>query len=191
MPAQPLPPAWLAAGFTDKVQRVDESVHRRGTGRRSQTPVNASCAPWLLEYAAFHAEHRHRPDSSYLVYTCRPVMPQTNSHCLGFGALEGGREGGRGRERERERRERERERERERASERERDARSLSDSTRDCGVSRGSQAFARTIRQRCACGRSDHEKEHTRERQPSSGERWRWVGLGLATPTSTRLEIQC
>ena len=82
MQAQPLPPAWLA-----------ESVHRRGTGRRSQTPVNASCAPWLLEYAAFHAEHRHRPDSSYLVYTCRPVMPQTNSHCLGFACVETCRKG--------------------------------------------------------------------------------------------------
>ena len=43
----------------------------------------AGCPAWLGRYATWHRQHRQ--DGPYLVYTCRPSMPGTNSHCLGFG----------------------------------------------------------------------------------------------------------
>lgn len=44
-----------------------------------------SCPAWLDAYAMFHPTRRGRKGTKYLVYTCRPKMPGTHSHCLGFG----------------------------------------------------------------------------------------------------------
>lgn len=34
-----------------------------------------ACAPWLEDYARFHARERGRPEAQHLVYTCRETMP--------------------------------------------------------------------------------------------------------------------
>jgi hypothetical protein len=67
-------------------------THRRHHNRSAAStpkPVGSAARVgfpvWVLEYAEWHAANRHARDAKYLVYTCRPSMPGTNSHCLGFG----------------------------------------------------------------------------------------------------------